>query len=704
MSHLHRRFPHDPLSTPNTGEVVVDEPAAAGGAFLPTTASAQTGSITGTVTNSVTGAPIAGVPIFIIRTDNLSESGVAGAAMTNASGIYTFNGPAVSGTTWRPSLRTKVWISSTRYSEASGLRSTSPISQNGTPVTIPPGGTRPRTSHSFRADMSGTVTDAATGAPLANVLSVRVSLWQQLRLLADRCDDRCRGRYDIGGLAPGQIFLITRSFNVPGYVDESWDEQPVRRRVRGIERAGAGADADHDPVRRHGCRKRLCAGSRRRRFGPDHQRRRRADPEPRCEHQRARERHAAVPGSVSTNADGVYRFSGGYGNLLRLHRSRQLRLHERALRQHPAPARVQQRAERHRIPVTVRNTTGNRDFQLDNLSGVIAGTVTRANGRRHPERLASLRLHGSAPASSPGPPTPTPAASTASPVLPPAPTGLYTSNTSSWVNEIFNDIPCVGGGCNDTAAAALGTPIAVGRGATVSNQNFALVDGAFISGVVRDSVSLTPIAGQTVQLSMQSGSGATFVTSRQSGNDGYFSFAGLTAGTYSLNTSGQNGYQNELQQHPVRSVGVHQLRVGDTDPLGPWCPLQHRQLQPRPDCGRARARSQLGDRASPGGHQRQPVPAGRFRRLRRQHGHELPRQLLLRLAAGRNLRGVHEQLTRLPQRDLQRHPVHRSVLAATAASNGAAINVTSTAWTSGIDPLSTLGRAPQRHRRTSAWS
>ena len=46
---------------------------------------------------------------------------------------------------------------------------------------------------------------------------------------------------------------------------------------------------------------------------------------------------------------------------------------------------------------------------------------------------------------------------------------------------------------------------------------------------------------KTVELSMQSGSGGTFVTSRQSGNDGYFSFAGLPAGTYFLNTSGKTG-------------------------------------------------------------------------------------------------------------------------------------------------------------------
>ena len=197
------------------------------------------------------------------------------------------------------------------------------------------------------------------------------------------------------------------------------------------------------------------------------------------------------------------------------------------------------------IPVTVRNTTGNRDFQLDNTGGVITGTVTRANGGAPSKTLPSPRLHGSVPSSSPAPPH---QRQRRLPPRRPYPRHLLVVHVEhlEWVNEIFNDIPCVGTGCNNNAAASLGTPIAVGRGATVSNQNFALVDGAFISGVVRDSVTATPIAGQTVELSMQSGAGGTFVTSRQSGADGYFSFAGLTAGTYFLNTSGQNGYQNEI--------------------------------------------------------------------------------------------------------------------------------------------------------------
>jgi hypothetical protein len=143
---------------------------------------------------------------------------------------------------------------------------------------------------------------------------------------------------------------------------------------------------------------------------------------------------------------------------------------------------------------------------------------------------------------------------------------LYTSNAGLFVNEIFNDIPCVGTGCNNTAAATLGAPIVVARGATVANQNFGLVDGGFISGVVRDSVSATPIAGQTVELSMQVGSGGTFVTSRVSGSDGYFSFAGLTTGTYFLNTSGRSGYRNEIYDN-IPCAGPTCSNFGSATPI-----------------------------------------------------------------------------------------------------------------------------------------
>ncbi len=94
--------------------------------FLPTTAFAQTGTITGTVTNSVTGALIADVPIFIINSNNLSESGVVFQGTTNASGVYTFTGPA-GGTTLRRSLRKRAWTSSIRSSGARWPQSIFPM-------------------------------------------------------------------------------------------------------------------------------------------------------------------------------------------------------------------------------------------------------------------------------------------------------------------------------------------------------------------------------------------------------------------------------------------------------------------------------------------------------------------------------------------------------------------------------------------------
>jgi 5-hydroxyisourate hydrolase-like protein (transthyretin family) len=195
--------------------------------FLPTTASAQTGSVTGTVTNSVTGAPIEGVPIFIVNSNNLSDAGVAGMAMTDASGVFSFTGPA--GGYYLAAVPTEEGLDFVDEIFG-GIRAPIdfPDLADGTPVTIPPGGSA---TSNFAllpgGHVTGTVTDAATGAPLANVLVQSVYRYGNSfdYWLTDAMTDAA-GRYDIGGLAPGQIFLITRSVNVPGYVDEYYDNNP----------------------------------------------------------------------------------------------------------------------------------------------------------------------------------------------------------------------------------------------------------------------------------------------------------------------------------------------------------------------------------------------------------------------------------------------------------------------------------------------
>jgi hypothetical protein len=339
------------------------------------------------------------------------------------------------------------------------------------------------------------------------------------------------------------------------------------------------------------------------------------------------------------------------------------------------------------IPVTVRNTTGGRDFQLDNTGGVITGTVTRANGGAPIQNVtvtAVTRVGTSLFTRN--------ATTNASGVyrlagLTPGTYWLYTSNTSTWVNEIFNDIPCVGTGCNNSAAASLGTPIAVGRGATVSNQNFALVDGGFVSGVVRDSVSGLPIAGQTVELSMQSGAGGTFVTSRQSGADGYFSFGGLTAGTYFLNTAGQNGYQNEIFNNiPCGPSVCSNFGSATPIPVTLGAPFNGRNFDLDPIAGGLRGKITSSATGLPLAgitvNLYQRIGSGVFvgSTITNYRGSyffsSLPAGTYVVFTS--NSLGYRNEI----YHDI---PCAGACSSSTAASSGQAINLTSTAWTAGID-------------------
>ena len=230
--------------------------------------------------------------------------------------------------------------------------------------------------------VTGTVTDAATGAPLANVFVQSVYRYGNSfdYWLTDARTDAA-GRYDIGGLAPGQIFLITRSFNVPGYVDEYWDNNPC---VGGCGDSSAQVPAPTSITIVSGVT--VAAKD----FA--------LDPGGVISGRITNAAGAPIPslgvninalvngtlrslGSVSTNADGVYSFSGlatatyfaftGVGNSGYMNE-----LYDNIL----CPLGCNNIQSGTEIPVTVRNTTGNRDFQLDDTGGVITGTVTRANG------------------------------------------------------------------------------------------------------------------------------------------------------------------------------------------------------------------------------------------------------------------------------------------------------------------------------------
>jgi len=657
---------------------------------LPGTASAQTGSITGTVTNSVTGAPIAGVPIFVVRSDNLSDAGVT-EAQTDASGVYTFTGPA--GGYYVAAVPSEGSGGIDFVDEIfGGIRAPIdfPDLVDGTLVTVNPGNTATASFALLPAGhVTGTVTDASTGAPLANILVQSVYRYGNVGdyWLTDALTD-ASGHYELRGLAPGQIFLMTRSVNAPGYVDEYWANSPCAGPcgdstqqvpaptpttiVSGV--TVPGRDFALDPGGAVSGRVTNAATG-----------------QPitgLSMNVNAFVNGGLRPlGTVSTNSSGVYRFSGlatgtyfvstGVGNSGYMNE-----VYDNIL----CPLGCNSIQSGTEIPVAVRQTTDNRDFALT-TGGVITGTITTVSNGAPLQNVtvtAVTRVGANLLTRS--------ATTNASGVyrlagLPAGTYWLYTSNAGFYVNEIFNDIPCFGVGCSNTAAATLGAPIVVASGATVANQNFALVEGGFVTGTIHDSVTNDVIVGQTVELSMQSGSGTTFVTSTVTNPTGYFSFAGVTAGTYFLNTSGSTGYQNEIYNNiPCAGPTCANVGAGTPIPVTLGGAVNGRDFNLDPIAGGLRGRIT----GTATGLPLQGVTVNLYQRsgsgifvtstVTNYRGNyffdSLPGGTYVVFTS--NTLGYRNEI----YNDI---PCTGACSPATAAASGAAINVTATGWTSGID-------------------
>jgi hypothetical protein len=114
---------------------------------------------------------------------------------------------------------------------------------------------------------------------------------------------------------------------------------------------------------------------------------------------------------------------------------------------------------------------------------------------------------------------------------------LRTTNSLGYVNELYNNIVCIN--CNVTT----GTPVAVTAGVTTSGINFALDAGGRITGTVTDSSTTAPLANVNVQIFNSNGPSIASANTDASGN---YTISGLPAGTYFARTSNSLGYINEL--------------------------------------------------------------------------------------------------------------------------------------------------------------
>jgi hypothetical protein len=182
------------------------------------------------------------------------------------------------------------------------------------------------------------------------------------------------------------------------------------------------------------------------------------------------------------------------------------------------------------IAITVGATTGNIDFALA-MGGSLTGRVTAAgSGVNLASVSVSVYSQGGVAVK-----TATSGADGTYTVTG-LPAGNYYArtfvNSENYADQLYNGLPCTA--CNVTS----GTLIVVTAGATTGNINFALNPGGSIAGRVTDAISHANLASVVVQVYNSAG---TPVKGIATAVDGTFTAAGLSAGSYYLRTFAPGG-------------------------------------------------------------------------------------------------------------------------------------------------------------------
>jgi len=190
--------------------------------LVPVPAGAQTGTVSGTVTNAGTGATVAGGRVRLCP----ASGPCVNSATTTADGTYSVTVPAGTYYAFTTGFNTQGLLNEIfddtpcllGCSDAEAIATGTPIAvASGAAVTgrnfaLTPGGT-----------VTGTITDAVTGNPLAGVT---VTLWTRLSattisFVASVTSD-ASGVYTVQAVKSGTYYAVTS--NAQGYVNEIFDD------------------------------------------------------------------------------------------------------------------------------------------------------------------------------------------------------------------------------------------------------------------------------------------------------------------------------------------------------------------------------------------------------------------------------------------------------------------------------------------------
>jgi ribosomal protein L30E len=375
--------------------------------------------------------------------------------------------------------------------------------------------------------ISGTVTSVATGAPLG---SVTVQAYNSANAYAGSAFTDASGVYTISDLAPGTYYLKTT--NNLGYIDELFYDLPCPRGNCYPYTSGTGvlvtAGVTTGPIVFS-----LAIG------GGISGTVTSATTGAPLQGIRVRIRDSngsRVDSPLFTNSSGFYAMTGLASGTYFVVTEESTEYIDELYNNLPCPGGCYPYTAGTSVAVMAGSTTSGIDFALS-PAGVITGTVTSGTGA--PLAGAYVFVYNASNVSL-GSATTNEAGVYAKGGLP---TGNYyarTSNSIGYLDELYNNLPCVGGNCSPYTS---GTPIAVTVGATTSGIDFVLTAGGVIAGTVTDAVTGAPL--YMVEVDVYDASNVQ-VTYSWTNSSGAYSTTGLTPGTYYVKTSGSANYVGEL--------------------------------------------------------------------------------------------------------------------------------------------------------------
>jgi hypothetical protein len=485
---------------------------------------AHGGSISGTLTDAVTGDP---VPSQLVHAYDAAGQYVA-SAISGERGVYTYDDLAP-GTYYIVAIPYEY---ETQLYNGFSCPNKSCSITSGTPVAVTQGSSATNIDfalQSFAARISGQVTDARTSTPLEGVL---VNFYDAAGNRAGTAFSDANGDYTVSLNGGGTYYARTQNLSHEGYIDELYDGTPctgcdvmtgtgITATVRGVTTgidfsldpdggsiSGTVTDGSSGAPLRFENVYILAANGQTVTYGQTDE----------------NGRYTTFNGLATGNYY-AYVQPGGYDAEI--------------YNGVPCPGGVCTPAGATPIAVTAGSDTSAIDFALGSSQARISGTVTDA-GSHAPLGYVEVGVYnddGERVASGT-----TDEATGAYDVAVPAAGDYYVRTFASltypaYVDELWEDIPC------NSCFVTSGTPVTTTAGQVTSGIDFALTGGGSITGTLTEEGNGNPIVGAPVLIYDASGNLATYATTTSTGH--YTSIHALSTGTYYV-VATPFGYAREL--------------------------------------------------------------------------------------------------------------------------------------------------------------